>query len=235
MRTELPVAHPVASGAPFDPSAADVSRSAAVASAGVLHTPRLRIIPATAAHVAADLAGRDALAALLGAAVPASWPPGEYDADAQRLFLDCLEADGTAGVGWYVWYAVRRADAECEDTVVAAGGYAGPPTDADGVELWFAVCPEWRGRGYGRELVVTLAACASRQHGGTAVTAQTMPENVHALRVLTECGFAPEGTDADTGALRFAYRPELLTWASPGDRDANCGCPKSAARRAAMT
>lgn len=194
-----------ASAAPAAPPCGCVGASGGV----VLHTPRLRLVAASVLHVVAELAGGDALARVLGAAVPASWPPGEYDAEAQRLFLACLVNDGAAGVGWYGWYAVRRADAEGGATVVAAGGFAGPPDDDDdeGVELWFSVCPEWTGRGYAREFVRTLAAHAALQPCAPRVFAHALPGNQASHRVLADGGFAPAGTNADTGALRFAYRP----------------------------
>jgi RimJ/RimL family protein N-acetyltransferase len=173
--------------------------------ATLLRTPRLTLVPATAAHVAAELASADAFAALLGVAVPASWPPGEYDAAAQRYFLDCLARAGEAGVGWYGWYAIRGADAEAPATVVAGGGYFGPPTDTGVVELGYSVCPEWRGRGYARELAGALAAHAARQPGVMRVIAHTTAANPTSIRVLEGSGFVRVG--AQLGTLCFAYVP----------------------------
>lgn len=173
----------------------------------ILHTPRLALVPATAAHVAAELAGTDAFTALLDATIPTSWPPGQYDADAQRHFLDLLTEAGAAGVGWCAWYAVRRADRQAPATVVAGGGYFGPPT-ADGVvELGYSVCPEWRGRGYAVELAGTLAAHAARQPGVSRVIAHTTTDNPASISVLERSGFAPAGAGAGPGTLRFEYTP----------------------------
>jgi RimJ/RimL family protein N-acetyltransferase len=171
----------------------------------ILHTPRLTLVPATAAHVRAELEGRHTFAALLGAAVPAGWPPGEYDAAAQRYFVDRLTAAGAAGVGWFGWYGVRRADAAAPATVVAAGGYFGPPTDAGVVELGYSVCAEWRGRGFAAELAGALAAHAARQPGVTKVIAHTTAANPASLRVLARSGFVPAGAGTEPGALRFEY------------------------------
>lgn len=175
--------------------------------AAPLRTPRLLLVPATAAHVAAELAGRAAFAARVGAEVPASWPPGEYDEAAQRYFLECLQRDGDAGVGWYGWYAVRVADPEAPATVVAGGGYFGPP-DAEGVvELGYSVCPEWRGLGYATELTTALAAHAAGQPAVARVVAHTTRANPASVRVLERSGFVLAGVGAEADALRFAFDP----------------------------
>jgi ribosomal-protein-alanine N-acetyltransferase len=172
-----------------------------------LVTARLTLLPATAAHVAAELASLAAFARLLGdgVVVPASWPPGEYDEGAQRHFHESLTRAGEAGTGWYGWYAVRHADAAAPAELVAGGGYFGPP-NADGVvELGYSVCPEWQGQGYATELVTSLAAHAAAQPGVNRVIAHTTAENPASVRVLEHSGFAARGAGAEAGTLRFEY------------------------------
>ena len=170
-----------------------------------MRTPRLTLIPATRAHVEAELTSPRAFGALLDAAVPASWPPGEYDESAQRFFLDCLTNAGPEAVGWFCWYAVRRADAAAPATVVAGGGYFGPPTAEGVVELGYSVCPEWRGQGYATELATALAAHAARQPGVTCVLAHTAAANPASVRVLERSGFVRAGPGAEPETLRFAF------------------------------
>ncbi len=76
----------------------------------LIETPRLRLIAAQLAHLRTELGDPAQLATLLGAEVPASWPPGEYDRDAIAYFLSQYEIRGAEAVGWYGWYAVRRAE-----------------------------------------------------------------------------------------------------------------------------
>jgi [ribosomal protein S5]-alanine N-acetyltransferase len=170
-----------------------------------LRTARLTLLPASALHVQAELAGASVFGALLKAAVPASWPPGEYDEPAQHFFLDCLRTAGDAGVGWYGWYAIRAADTEAPATVVAGGGYFGPPTEEGVVELGYSVCPEWRGRGYATELASELAAHAAGQPGVTRVLAHTTAANPASIRVLERSGFALAGAGTEPGSLCFRY------------------------------
>lgn len=171
----------------------------------MLRTPRLKLVAATASHVAAELTGCELFAAHLGAAVPASWPPGEYDEPAQRFFLDCLTRGGAAVVGWYGWYAVRPADDEAPATVVAGAGYFGPPNEDGLVELGYSVCPEWRGRGYATELAGALAAHAARQATVKTVIAHTTAANPASIRVLERSGFEPAGAGTEAGMLRFRF------------------------------
>ncbi len=172
-----------------------------------LRTTRLTLLPATADHVRAELAGEGAFGALLNAAVPASWPPGEYDPPAQRYFLKCLTAAGDEGVEWYGWYALRIPDSEAPQTVVAAGGFFGPPTREGVVEIGYSVCTEWRARGYGTEMTQALAAYGAVQTGVTKVIAHTAAENLASVTVLERSGFVIAGPGADAGTLRFEYGP----------------------------
>lgn len=92
-------------------------------------TARLQLIAANLTHLEAELEAPGALAALLDARVPASWPPGQYDRDAMLFFRTQLIEGGPAVVGWYGWYAVREAIAGARE-LVGNGGFFGPPDAA---------------------------------------------------------------------------------------------------------
>lgn len=171
-----------------------------------LATPRLQLLAATAETVSAELEDVPRFAALIGADVPASWPPGEYDADAQRFFLAQLDAH-PAWSGWLGWYAVRPAEAALPATLVGAAGFFGPPSDAGEVELGYSVCPEWRGRGYATELAMALAQHAAAQPGVARVLAHTTRANPASVVVLERSGFVHAGDGREPGQLRFEYRP----------------------------
>lgn len=173
-----------------------------------LHSARLTLHATTLAHLAAERAGPAALESALGAVVPASWPPGEYDADALAFFEQALGDGGPAVVGWYGWYAVRRATAETPATLVGAGGFFGPP-DADGVvEIGYSICSEWQRQGFATELVATLVAWARSQPAVRGMRAHTTPDNAASIAVLERTGFVADGAGAMPEQLRFG-----LTWA----------------------
>ena len=174
-----------------------------------IQTARLRLVPTSADHVRAELEAPARFAALVEAAVPESWPPGEYDADAQRFFLDRLLAE-PGNVGGYGWYAIRAADGDAPATVVAGGGYFGPPAFDGTVEIGYSVCPEWRGRGYATELARALVAHALSHPGVTRVIAHTTAGNPASIRVLQQSGFTCVGPGGEPGTLRFECR-------SPGE------------------
>lgn len=176
----------------------------------LLRTERLDLIATTTDHLRAELESPQRFAEILGAVVPASWPPGEYDRAAQEFFLRRLLETGPSGVGWFGWYAVRRAAGGDPAILVAGGGYFGPP-GADGtVEIGYSVVPEWAGQGYATELARALLARAAAAPGVRRVIAHTSEANAASIRVLAHCGFVATGAGAETGSLRFEWDPRMV-------------------------
>jgi RimJ/RimL family protein N-acetyltransferase len=166
----------------------------------------LTLIAATLAHLEAELAGSPgALGRLLGAAVPPSWPPGEYDTAALTFFHAQLRDGGAAAVGWYGWYAIAGADGPAA-ALVGAGGFLGPPGPAGVVELGYSVTPEHRRQGYATELAACLVAHAWRVPEVRAIHAHTTAANVASVRVLERVGFAVAGAGAEPGQVRYVHR-----------------------------
>lgn len=155
----------------------------------LIDTARLRLIAAQLAHLRTELADPAQLATLLGADVPVSWPPGEYDRDAIVYFLSQYEIRGAEAIGWYGWYAVRRADGASAAQLVGAGGYFGPPTAEGTVEIGYSIADEARGQGYATELALALADRALAQKRVRRVIAHVAPENVASRIVLQRAGF----------------------------------------------
>lgn len=168
-----------------------------------LRTPRLDLIAATLAHVEAELDAPSRLGSLLGAEIPDDWPPGEYDRSAQEFFRECLERGGDGVVGWYGWYAVRRADAGSPAQVVGAGGFLGPPTPEGEVEIGYSLASSGRGQGFATELVRALLEWALAHPEVQRVVAHTAEGNEASAAVLTRAGFSPAGPGAEPGSLRF--------------------------------
>jgi len=155
----------------------------------VIDTARMRLIAAQLAHLRTELADPSQLAALLGVEVPASWPPGEYDRDAIVYFLSQYEIRGPEAIGWYGWYAVRRAQGPLTAQLVGAGGYFGPPTAEGTVEIGYSIADEVRGEGYGTELAQALTERALRYPGVHRVIAHVAVDNVASHKVLKRAGF----------------------------------------------
>jgi [ribosomal protein S5]-alanine N-acetyltransferase len=176
-----------------------------------MRTARLDLLAATLEHVTAELEAPEQLSELLGAAVPASWPPGEYDRDALAFFRERLLAGGADAVGWYGWYALSRPEPGGESRLVGAGGYFGPPGPEGAVEIGYSVVPEHRGEGYAIELAQAIVARAWAFPEITTVVAHTTPGNAASVRVLERCGFTPVGPGEAEGTVRFEATRRLAT------------------------
>ena len=167
-----------------------------------IRTARLELLAATLDLIDAELAGPDALGALLGVPVPASWPPGEYDRDALEFFTARLVAGGPAALGWYNWYAITLGADGRRESLVAGAGYLGPPADGS-VEIGYSVVPEARSRGFATEIVQALAARALSVDAVRKVIAHTLAANATSQGVLRRSGFMAAGLGAEPGLLRF--------------------------------
>jgi RimJ/RimL family protein N-acetyltransferase len=161
-------------------------------------TTRLTLVPATLAHAQAEIADRDTFAQLLGAQVPDNWPP-ENTIDALPLFLEWLTA-APQHSGWFGWYAL--AQEENATTLVAAGGFLGPPQDGE-ICFGYSVLPQFEGRGYASELAAGLVRWALAQPIVKRIAAETEWDNPASERVLEKVGFVSAGSASTPEGARF--------------------------------
>ncbi|MGB7220710.1 MAG: GNAT family N-acetyltransferase [Vicinamibacterales bacterium] len=167
----------------------------------LLQTPRLDLVPATVAHLRAEIEGCDALARSLGAGVPLSWPPPLYDADAIRFALNWLvEHPSDAERGFAFYYFVLRGTAGASPLLIGAGGFKGAPDAAGIVEVGYSVLAEHQRQGYATEAVVGWVDFAFASSEVTAVMAQTLASLGPSIRVLEKAGFRFAGAGADPDA-----------------------------------
>ncbi|GAB2555536.1 GNAT family N-acetyltransferase [Spirosoma areae] len=171
-----------------------------------LYSPHLLFIASTPALLQAELASTDQLATVLNVAIPSDWPPGEYDRDAMQFFLDQLIAGGPEAAGWYGWYVVMYPTPTTAATLVAGGGYFGPPDPQGVLEIGYSVSTEWRRRGVATELVARLVSHAWQQLGVKRIIAHTLPGNEASIGVLTKNRFRQIASD-DPEKLCFELVP----------------------------
>jgi ribosomal-protein-alanine N-acetyltransferase len=168
-----------------------------------MRTARLELRAATLEHLEAELEGPERLKNLIGAEVLPSWPPGEYDRFAVAYFRDRLAEAGEAVAVWYVWYAIKTATTGSPATLVACGGYFGPPSPDGTVEVGYSVVPEWRRHGFATELVQALTRRAFDTPYVRRILAETDVDNIASIGVLARCGFRRMGSGREPHYDRF--------------------------------
>ena len=161
-------------------------------------TERLTLLPASVALARAEIADRGEFVRLLQASVPDNWPP-ESAADALPMFLGWLEA-APEQAGWFGWYALARGAGA--PTLVASGGFLGPPQDGT-VHIGYSVLPQFQRTGYATELVGGLVRWAFAQPGVSRIAAETEWANPASARVLEKSGFIVSGVATEPGGARF--------------------------------
>ncbi|MCK4355731.1 GNAT family N-acetyltransferase [Candidatus Bipolaricaulota bacterium] len=166
-----------------------------------LITPRLTLIPATAALVQAEVGPQDLLSQALGVKVPENWPP-ELLVDVLPFFLEQLKRD-TALVGWLSWYCVLRREATEEALLIGSGGFKGKPQPDGTIEIGYSILPQYQGRSYATEAVAGLLAWAFSYSEVTRAIAETSSGNRASIRVLAKLGFDYTGQGSEAGTVRF--------------------------------
>ena len=165
-----------------------------------IRTARMTLVPATAALARAEIEDRAAFAAQLGGVVPEAWPP-ETLRDALAFFLQQLEADPER-VGWIAWYGLADGEGDVVPTLIASGGFFGPPQEGS-VEIGYSVLPDFQRQGYGGEMAGALTEWALAQPGVERVIANVAAGNTSSVRLLRRLGFSERGASDEPGHVRF--------------------------------
>jgi [ribosomal protein S5]-alanine N-acetyltransferase len=164
-----------------------------------LQTERLTLLAQTAGMAHAELEDRAALPALLGAEVPADWPPPLNDRDSMAWAARFI-AEHPDNPGWGMWYFItNNVD---RPQAVGVGGYKGPPVDG-ACEIGYSVMAAHQRHGYASEAVRALVQRAFTHAGARSVIAHTLPELTPSIGVLQKCGFTCEGPGEEAGTIRF--------------------------------
>jgi len=174
----------------------------------MIQTERLDLVPATLEHLQCELQNPKELESLLGVSIPDDWPPGEYDRDALEYFCSKLYQEGSASIGWYVWYAVTRNTDGDRENLIAGAGYFGPPNKGS-VEIGYSVLASARCHGFATEIVTALTDHAFKFSTVSAVIAHTSDLNPASTKVLLRCGFQRVGAGSEPGTIQYRkQRPQ---------------------------
>ncbi len=164
-----------------------------------LRTERLELLLGTPAVFRYDLEDRVALAACLGARVPAAWPPEFLDEETLRQFIT-LSSDPESGFHGFYWILVEGD----ERTLVGDGGMLRESPER--MMIGYALIEEWQGRGFGTEGVEALVEFAFRDPAVEMVVAYTYPDRFASIRVLEKNGFVRAGAGGEPGTIGYERR-----------------------------
>ena len=176
-----------------------------------LRTIRLSLIQATREILTAELDDRERLSCLLGATVPAAWPPPLMDEGVVREFLRMQ--DDPAGPLFATWYWVLDDPATGTNTLIGNGGILSAEGRPDTAVLGYSVLEEFWNRGYATEAVGALVPVIFTLPGITRIIATTYPNLAASIRVLEKNGFVrtddvPAGTGAEVGTVCYLREKE---------------------------
>jgi ribosomal-protein-alanine N-acetyltransferase len=160
---------------------------------------RLRLVPATAESVEAEMADPARLGRLIDAEVPDDWPPETLREALPRYHQ--WHREHPEWTGWLEWYGVRLDLAA--PVLCGSAGFHGPPDDRGMVEVGYSVLPAHRRRGLATEMVAALVLWARTQSAVCRVEAETTVDNPASIRVLEHVGFRLVGSSDQTGSVRY--------------------------------
>jgi len=168
----------------------------------VLESDRLTLVSATIDLIAADLAGRAALAAALRAEVSEQWPPELFSTTVMRVMQDQLR--DAAEQGWSAWYLLCRENAAA--TLAGICQFKGRPDESGSVEVAYSILESYRGRGFATEAVARLVHWAFVHQNVREISAETLPYRRKSIRILENLGFQFAGTGSEQGVVRYVLR-----------------------------
>lgn len=177
----------------------------------VLRTARLELLPITPRLLEAEQAGREQLAALLGAAVLPEWPPAEWEPHVRAMIaLQCAEQPGTAG--WHRYVRLQayvggkgraKTDPQREARAQLIGCLGAFPKQRGEVEIGYSTLPAFQRQGYASEAVCALIDWLLEQQTVTCVVAQAFLSKPESIKVMQRCGMQPAGAGDDPGTVKY--------------------------------
>lgn len=166
----------------------------------VIETPRLRLVSASEAQIAALLFNHQLRIDSLPVSIPAEWADLWVDhPGALEYTLRGLQADPTLQtLGWWSYLFIDH-----DLTLVGMGGFRGHPDEAGMVELGYAIAAPYRSQGLATEAARAMTEFALRSPDVRRVQAHTLAVDNASNRLLKTIGFSYNGTlnDPDDGEV----------------------------------
>ncbi|NMB79696.1 MAG: GNAT family N-acetyltransferase [Methanomicrobiales archaeon] len=159
----------------------------------------MELVPTTTEVLACD---RDkdypCLAHLLGAAIPASWPPPLLDHEALVQFVALATAGNDPFFVSYYW--IQKGPQPGFQTLIGSGGACSGETPGT-VIIGYSVLDEFQNRGLATEALRAMIPAIFSWRGVERITAATYPSLTASIRVLEKCGFTCAGETVGGGGI----------------------------------
>jgi [ribosomal protein S5]-alanine N-acetyltransferase len=161
-----------------------------------IETNNLKLIPCDAAILKSAIEGNDKLGKILKAKVPDNWTA--FGTDPLKYALHMLTEDAEH-TGWLTYFPIIRQ----ENKLIGSGGYKGKPDESGSVELGYEISPEYRNRGFAKEMAVALISNAFANLRVKRITAHTLREVNASVNILSAYGFVKvaDVDDPDDGLI----------------------------------
>ena len=141
----------------------------------IITTARLELCAGNSGIARAELHDREQFADLLGAEVPAAWPPPLVDEQALRYVLEFYEGHPHAE-GFGTWYVLLPDLRGGRPACIGVAGFKGEPAADGTIEIGYSLLEEFQRRGYATEAVSALVAWAFAHPEVRRVIAETLPD-----------------------------------------------------------
>jgi [ribosomal protein S5]-alanine N-acetyltransferase len=132
------------------------------------------------------------------------WPPAPFEPEAFEWARRNLSHDPD-GQGWYGWALLANGGERQPPRLIGIAALIGRPDEEGDVELAFGLLPDYRGQGYGTEVVQALATWGFA-NGAKRVVAHLDAEDIHAAHTLAKSGFADTCEAPYPGVARWALQ-----------------------------
>ncbi len=169
-----------------------------------LQTDRLELWAGTSELAQAELADRVRLADLLQAQVPENWPPELFVKDLLKFVVRKFKKIPDDAGEWLHWYWILQEQTAENRTLIGLSGFSLPNPEGE-VEVAYSLLEQFQGYGYAREAIGRLVAWTFEQPEIRRITAKTLPEKIHSIRVLNHNGFRLTEENADHGVMVYWF------------------------------
>ncbi len=166
-------------------------------------TARLALIAVTPETLRFERAADGQLGGLIRCAIPANWPPVDWEPHVFEMLLAQFERD-PAQVGWHRYVGFMQPDGS-RLLIGSIGAFWRDASPAE-CEIGYTILPPYERRGLATEAVQALISHLRGEGRLTSVVAHTFPRLVGSIRVMEKCGMAPDGNGEEPGTIRYRLR-----------------------------